>query len=157
MIKIINKILLISKREYIMKEAKCFIFLGMYTVTSLLFPMFVSLIIDKGINNQNLKSAFTYALGMLGVGVLSVCFQYMQQVSFYRLGKELVVNIKKKVYKRLLKSNLQYWEKNNVGDILTVLEDDVSVLETLLTSTISGGLVNISVVVGIGIFILITD
>lgn len=153
MIKIFRTLLDISMRDYLGKEIKCFLLLILYTGTNLIFPTFVSLIIDKGIASNNLKQIVVYSFAMLMVGLFSVIFQYLQQVSFYRLGQELVISIKQRAYRILIKSNMKFWTQNSIGDTLIILEEDISILENLLTTTISNCIVNLFVIIGISIFI----
>lgn len=153
MIKIFRTLLDISMRDYLGKEIKCFLLLILYTGTNLIFPTFVSLIIDKGIASSNLKQIVIYSFAMLIVGLFSVIFQYLQQVSFYRLGQELVISIKQRAYRILIKSNMKFWTQNSIGDTLIILEEDISILENLLTTTISNCIVNLFVIIGISIFI----
>lgn len=153
MIKLFRTLFDIPIHEFLGKEIKCFLLLILYTVTNLIFPTFVSLIIDRGIANSDLKRTIILSLLMLFIGILSVVFQYFQQISFYRLGQELVVNIKQKAYKTLIRSNIKFWTQNSIGDTLIILEDDIAILENLLTSTLSNCIVNIFVIIGISLFI----
>ena len=153
MIKFFRTLFDIPIHEFLGKEIKCFLLLILYTVTNLIFPTFVSLIIDRGIANSDLKRTIILSLLMLFIGILSVVFQYFQQISFYRLGQELVVHIKQKAYKTLIRSNIKFWTQNSIGDTLIILEDDIAILENLLTSTLSNCIVNIFVIIGISLFI----
>ncbi|SHM65697.1 ABC transporter transmembrane region [Anaerosporobacter mobilis DSM 15930] len=87
----LKRIFNIPIKKYIVKEFKCFVFLIIYTVATLLLPTFVSKIIDKGITQKNLRLATLYSIGMLATGVIVVIFQYLQQTSFYKLGQELTM------------------------------------------------------------------
>lgn len=153
----LKRIFNIPIRNYIGKEFKCFVFLIIYTVATLLLPTFVSKIIDKGITQKNLRLATLYSIGMLATGVIVVIFQYLQQTSFYKLGQELTIVIKQRIYDNVLRTNMKYWEKNSIGDTLIILGEDVSILENLLTTTVSNSIVNIIVITGISIFIIVMD
>lgn len=151
---IIKKILNVPIKTYLGKELKCFLFLVIYTFSTLIFPMFVSIVIDKGIIKKNIRDVCFYSFCMLIAGLFSTIFQYFQQTSFYKLGQELTVVIRKKIYEIVMRSNTLYWDNNNVGDLLIILEEDIGVLESLLTSTISSMIVNVIVISGICLFIL---
>lgn len=153
----LKRIFNIPIKNYIVKEFKCFVFLIIYTVATLLLPTFVSKIIDKGITQKNLRLATLYSIGMLATGVIVVIFQYLQQTSFYKLGQELTIVIKQRIYDNVLRTNMKYWEKNSIGDTLIILGEDVSILENLLTTTVSNSIVNIIVITGISIFIIVMD
>ena len=76
MIKLFRTLFDIPIHEFLGKEIKCFLLLILYTVTNLIFPTFVSLIIDRGIANSDLKRTIILSLLMLFIGILSVVFQY---------------------------------------------------------------------------------
>jgi len=157
MVKSILKIVDFPIKKYLFKQIKCIILLVVYTGSTLMFPMFMSYIVDQGIVPRNFHKTIFLVLMMAVVGILSVIFQYLQQVSFYELAQVLILGIKKNIYAKLLETNGIFWGKNNVGDILIVLNEDVAALETILTRTVSNIIVNSIVVVGISIFILSID
>ncbi len=129
----------------------------LYTVISLVFPGFISLIIDEGIKNYAIGKIVFYCSAMLICGLLMILFQYLQKVSFYKLAQEIVYNIKHAMFEKLLERNIKFWMKYQIGDILRVLENDIDNIQNLLTSTISNLIINFFVAVGITIVLLIIN
>ena len=64
-IKKINVILQMPIKRYIFKQVKCLLFMIMYTVFSLAFPGFISLIIDEGVKRSNIEKIAFYCSLML--------------------------------------------------------------------------------------------
>lgn len=141
-------------KEYAIKQLKCLIYMLIYTVFSLVFPSFVSLVIDNGVLKGELYEISKYIGIMLLVGILMVMFQYIQNVSFYKLAQAIIMELKNRLYEKILSTNHKFWEKRTVGDILTIMETDVSRLEILLTNTVSELIVNILIVMGISVYLI---
>lgn len=156
-IKKINTILQMPIKLYLLKQMKCLIFMVLYTIFSLAFPGFISLIIDEGIKSCNIGKIFFYCSAMLVCGILMILFQYLQKVNFYKLAQEIVYNIKHTMFEKLLERDIKFWMKYQIGDILRVLENDIDSIQNLLTSTISNLIINFFVVVGITIVLLIIN
>lgn len=156
-IKSINAMLQIPLKTYIFKQLKCLIFMVLYTIFSLAFPGFISVIVDEGIKSRDIGKILFYCGLMLCCGILMIVFQYLQKISFYKLAQEIVYSIKHTVFERLSERNLKFWSKYQVGDVLRVLENDINDIQNLLTSTISNLVINFFVAVGIGIVLIIIN
>ncbi len=144
-------------KKYVLRQAVCLLFMLIYTVTSLAFPCFISIIIDKGVALGNNRTIIIYSLLMLGVGGIMIAFQNLQRLEFYKFAQEIILKLKEKLMTVILSTNLSFWSRNKVGDIFTILENDVSQIETLLTTTVSDILVNTLVIIGISSYLLYTD
>lgn len=140
-------------KKYIFKQTKCLLFMLLYTIFSLAFPGFISIIVDKGVKENDVPVILVQCALMFLCGALMIIFQYLQQISFYKLAQDIIYGIKQNVFEKLLTRNLMFWSNYKVGDIITILENDINKIETLLTSTISSLAINLLVAIGIGVLL----
>ena len=126
-----------------------------YTVSSVIFPSFLSKVVDYGIVTGDIPNIVLYTAEMLICGILMVIFYYLQKVAFFKFGNNIVLGTKQKLYKKLNAVDIQFWNKYKVGNILTILDNDISKLQELLTSDISELIVNVCLCVGISTYIII--
>lgn len=150
----IKKLIVLPLKKYILTQTKCLFYMIVYTISSLMFPSFVSYIIDEGVVKNDIGKITLYSLLMLLTGALMLLFHYLQQVSFYKFSQEIIANLKESIFRKLLKTNNKFWNENTVGDIFSVLEKDIDRLENLLTSTISQIFVNFFVATGIAVYLI---
>ena len=61
------------------------------------------------------------------------------------------------MFEKLCKTNYKFWCENRVGDIITILDTDVSLVEKILTSIISCGILNILYFSGIIMVLLLCN
>lgn len=149
------KIVDIEKKKYIVNQIKCFSFLMIYTIASVIFPSFLSKIVDLGVVMGDVSNIVLYTTEMLICGILMVIFYYLQKVFFFKFGNDIVLRTKQKLYKKLNTVDIQFWNQYKVGDVLTILDNDIEKLQELLTSDISELVVNICLCIGISSYIII--
>ena len=89
----------IKVSKLIFRHVKCFIPSIAATISSVIFPSFISKIIDDGLVNNNLDLVFLYWVQMLICGTVMVLFNYIHSISYCnfeqrseerRVGKECI-------------------------------------------------------------------
>ncbi|MBD5535893.1 MAG: ABC transporter ATP-binding protein [Lachnospiraceae bacterium] len=151
------KIVGINTKSYVLNQIKCFLCLIIYTLSSITFPSFLSKIVDLGIMTNNIKNIVLYVSEMLVCGVLMVIFYYLQRIYFFKFGNEIVLGTKQKLYKKLNIVDIGFWDEYKVGDVLTILDNDIERLQELLTSNISELVVNLFLCIGISFYIILLN
>ena len=137
-----------SFHEQGVQYLRCMLYMLIYTISSMLYPGILSLIIDKGISVKSIKYTSIYTLYFFLTGLSIIIFQYLQRVRFFEFSQKLVFQLKNKIIKKVLKANLEFWKEHNIGDTYTVIENDIPNLEVLMTTLISDIVVNILVLIG---------
>lgn len=144
-------------RKYIKSYMFCMFCMIGYTIASLLYPNKISLIVDKGITQSNMGMIILYSSQLLIVGLVMIVFRYLQRTNFAKLSQSVVAEIQIKLMNKLIKVNHQFWTKYKQGDILTIIQNDVGKIESLLVTLISDALVNILMAVSVGIYLIYID
>lgn len=157
MIKNLRKLIHIPLKKYLWDQCKSLVYLMAYSFASLSFPGFVRYIVDDGIMVNDVNMIIFYCIAMLATGIVMIVFQYMEQISFYRLAQEITSTLKEKIYHVLTNKNIDFWSEQTPGDMFTVLESDVERLESLMTTTISDIVVNLFIGVGIAAYFIWID
>lgn len=146
-----------SFRKQGLQYLKCLVFMIIYTFSSMLFPGILSIIIDKGVAVKDIRNICIYTSCFLFIGLMIVIFQYLVRISFFQFSQSLVFHVKNKVLTKLLQVNLDFWKNHSVGDMFTVIENDIPKLESLLTTLISDTVVNILILFGTLIILIRID
>lgn len=157
MIRNLRKLVNMPVKMYALKQFRCFFYMLMYSLASLLFPGFISYIVDDGIMLNDIWKIAFYCIAMLFTGVFMIGFRYLEQISFYKLAQEIIAELKEKLYNILLNKNIKFWSHNTSGDMFTVLENDVNKLENLVTTTFSDIIVNLFIGIGIASYLIWVD
>lgn len=147
----------LSLKKYIFRYTVCFFFMLIYTATSVLFPGTISLVINNGIISGGYGKTLKYIFIFLCVGIMMTVFQYLEQMSFIKLSQDILLYIKKVVYSKLMKTNIRFWSDHKIGDVMSVVESDISKVETLLTTQFCDAIVSVLVIFGMSIFLIYLD
>lgn len=139
--------------EYCGFQVKCIILTCLNTAMSILLPYFVSRSIDEIYIG---KPGFLLCI-LIGIGVAMMMVEFYLKVFMARFSNELILRMKNKLYWKLNRTNGTFWDKHKTGDIFTVLQKDIPMLESLITSFIGDVLSNVLFFLGISIYILYTD
>lgn len=151
-IKFLNE-LDIKISKLILTHFKCFIPSFIATATSLLFPGFISKIIDQGLEKGDLQAVGMYWGEMLICGVLLVISNYIQSILYCKFEQELYYQLKNKVFDKVLHTKTVDRDSLANGDIYMSIDDDLSNISSFLTTLLPELFISISSLVGV-VFII---
>ena len=116
------------------------------TLSLLVGPLLMQIAIDKHINLGELEGLSTIAaflvLGLIGQFV----FSYFEEYRMQMIGQNVMRDLRHKLFSHLQHLDVQYFDKNPVGRLMTRVMGDVQVLNELFTSgviTVFGNLLSI--------------
>ena len=146
-IKFLNE-LDIKISKLILTHFKCFIPSFIATATSLLFPGFISKIIDQGLEKGDLQAVGMYWGEMLICGVLLVISNYIQSILYCKFEQELYYQLKNKVFDKVLHTKTVDRDSLANGDIYMSIDDDLSNISSFLTTLLPELFISILSLVG---------
>lgn len=147
----------LSIKKYLPLYSSCILSVIMYTVCSLIYPSFISIIIDKGVAKNNVNIILTNVLIFLIIGIFMIIFYYLQKILFTTLTQKIVNDIQNKLIWKLMFVNYEFWNKNKTGDIISIIENDVEKIENILTVIVGDTFINVFVVIGVASYLIYID
>jgi subfamily B ATP-binding cassette protein MsbA len=116
--------------------------------TSLVFPAVISTVIDSVLeaNNADLLNRITAAL--LAVFLLSSIARLIEQYYLNYIGEKIVADLRAQLYSHLQSLSLGFFIKRRVGELVSRLSSDVTIMRTVLTSNVSTLLQQVIIMVG---------
>ncbi len=119
-----------SNKRYIRYYILGIILIIFSSFISVYIPSILGNILDKIPNIDNYTNLFKYYFLFLLLGVLIVLFNYLSSKTFNRINIKLNEDINKIIFQKLKSLNILYWEKQSVGEVFTIINNDVvSVLD----------------------------
>lgn len=137
------------------------LFLILSTITSLSLPMIIKIIVDCGFGDggasaefcarlpvsdpENLNAYFKLAFGFI------ILFSALGAIRYFfvtALGQRVIADIRTSVYSKLLTLSPAYFEKVRTGEVLSRLTTDTTLIETVLTGSISFALRSLAIITG---------
>src|SRR5512134_87870 len=113
-------------------------------------PFLVGLAIDRYVPTGDMTGLARIGAMLVGLAVLSWAAQYVQQVTTAFVGHNILLTLRMQMFNHIQKLSLSFLDRSEVGRVMSRVQNDVNVLQELLTTgllTILGDFVGLGVVV----------
>jgi ATP-binding cassette, subfamily B, bacterial len=109
--------------------------------TTVVQPLLLGMVIDRGIVPRRLGVLITLSLIMAGLGVAGAVASYLQAWTSARIGQGLVLNLRTQVFNRVQQQPLAFFTRAQTGSLVSRLNTDIigaqQAITTLLSQTLS--------------------
>ncbi|WP_251862328.1 ABC transporter ATP-binding protein [Clostridium sp. Marseille-Q2269] len=124
-----------------------------YSASNIIYPYFLKLIIDDAITNKDLQKLLLYTSIMIVIIGISILFRYIKTIYFFNLGKKISIHIKNKIISKIFQYNLVFFRNYKVGEIISILEQDVINIQTLFMNVVNDIFINVMTFIGLTVIL----
>ena len=124
----------------------------LYTAANLAKPYLIGVAIDRFIEHHDLPGLTAISIVLLLVNVLMWQAQYWQVWTMSRTGQQVLYRLSSDMYAHLQRLSPSFYDRAQVGRVMSRLQSDITVLETMLSSgllSMLGSVVALGGIVGI--------
>jgi ATP-binding cassette subfamily B multidrug efflux pump len=137
--------------------AVSFVMLFIVSGLELVGPYLTKVAIDTYIKNKDFAGLSRIALIFLGVLILSFIMKYIQIYIMQYIGQRIMFDLRVKIFSRLQKMDMSFFDKNPVGRLMTRVMGDVEVLNELFAAGIVTIFGDVFTLLGIAIVMFILN
>ncbi len=137
------------------------ILLVLSTAASLTLPLIFKVIVDCGFGDNAESIEYCQRIASSGAPQLSTYFKFalvfvvifaalgaMRFFFITALGQRVIADIRRAVYSKLLTLSPAYFERVRTGEVLSRLTTDTTLIETVLTGSISFAIRSVAIIIG---------
>ena len=138
-----------------------FVFLVLSAAASLTLPLIFKVIVDCGFGENAANIDYCQRIASSGAPQLSTYFKFamcfvvifsaLGSLRFFfitALGQRVIADIRRSVYSKLLTLSPAYFERVRTGEVLSRLTTDTTLIETVLTGSISFAIRSVAIIIG---------
>lgn len=107
-----------------------------FTASSVAMPWLVSLAIDGFISKGDLGGLTIILAAFVASGLVNWGGQYLQLICMARVGLGVLFNLRTSMFRHLQKLSLSFYDRNEVGRIMSRVQNDIQALREMVTSGI---------------------
>jgi len=137
------------------------LFLVLAALTTLLLPLSLRTLIDQGFvpsdPEQRIMALREHFLALFGVGAALGVFSASRYYAVSWLGERITTDLKRAVYAHVLRQSPEFFERTQTGEVLSRLNSDTTLIETVVGSSLSIGLRNLVMGTGALVMLIITN
>jgi ATP-binding cassette, subfamily B, multidrug efflux pump len=97
-------------------------------------PYLIKVAIDQHIATGRLEGLDTLALLFLAIVIAGFAFEYLQTWTLQMTGQRIMFDLRMNIYTHLQRLDVQYYDRNPVGRLMTRVTSDVDAINDLFTS-----------------------
>ena len=127
------------------------------SVLQLAQPYLMKVAIDRHIATGNLAGLDRIALAFGAILLASFVLEYTQTVVLQTTGQRIMYDLRMQIYRHLQRLDLQFYDRNPVGRLMTRVTTDVDVLNDLFTAGVVSIFGDIFTLAGIMIVLMTMD
>jgi ATP-binding cassette, subfamily B, multidrug efflux pump len=120
-------------------------------------PYLVKIAIDRHIQPGNLDGLDRIALAFLGILFASFSLEFLQTWTLQTTGQRIMFDLRLQIYRHLQQLDVQFYDRNPVGRLMTRVTTDVDVLNDLFTAGVVSIFGDVFMLAGIMIVLVIMD
>ena len=132
------------------------LFLLLSAAGALAIPLAVGQVIDRGFMAEDLAHINRWFWFLFGAAVLMAVGGGLRFYWVSWLGQRVVADVRKAVYERVLRMSPEFFARTRTGEVLSRLNTDTTLVETLVGSTISFGIRNVLMLTASAIALILT-
>lgn len=124
------------------------------TIASLVFPLLLKTIVDALIRNT---FSVKYIALLIIVASLDLIFTGLSMYLLSKVGEKVVLNLREKIWEKILDLNLLFFEKNSSGEIVSRLMNDTNLLMEIFSTEVAEFITSIFTIIGTLIILIKID
>ncbi len=151
------KKLLPFARPYYLQIGLALMFLMLGAAATLSLPVAVRHMIDLGFSPEHQDAITRYFGIMFAVAVAMAVFTGLRYYWVTWLGQRIVADLRDAVYQKVLAMSPEFFESTRTGEVLSRINTDTTLVETVVGSTFSISLRSIVMLIGSAIMMTISS
>jgi ATP-binding cassette subfamily B protein len=120
-------------------------------------PYLVKIAIDRHIQPGNLAGLDQIALAFLAILLVSFSLEFLQTWTLQLTGQRIMFDMRLQIYRHLQQLDVQFYDRNPVGRLMTRVTTDVDVLNDLFTAGVVSIFGDVFMLAGIMIVLVAMD
>jgi len=124
---------------------------------NLSLPVAFKQMIDLGFSAEHQDQLSKYFIIVFIVATCMVVFTSLRYYWVSWIGQRVVTDLRKKVYSQVLNQSSEFFERTKTGEILSRINTDTTLVETVVGSTFSIALRSVVTLIGAAIMMIITS
>jgi ATP-binding cassette, subfamily B, bacterial MsbA len=104
---------------------------------SLVFPSVIGRVVDSVFSDGNLETLNNITLGLLAVFLLRALTTLVESYNLNYIGERVVADVRTQLFRHLQTLSLGFFTSRRVGELVSRISNDVTVMRTVLTGNVN--------------------
>lgn len=124
--------------------------IGVMAIIEFLVPQLIQFTVDKVIPTKDPSMLMKVSAGFVSAALVLAIFSFISNYFLSLLGQRAVFTIRNDLYTHLIDQDIEYFDRNRTGDLMSRVTNDVNALQKLISSDL------LDIVMSMGIFVVVS-
>ena len=127
-----------------------------FAAASFVQPLLVAIAIRDFVAKGDLSGLTLFMIGFLGVVGVAWGAEFVRQLTMARMGHDMLLRLRQEVFDHLMRLSPGFYDRAEVGRVMSRVTSDVQTLQELLTSgllTVIGDILGLGIVIAATLFL----
>ncbi|MBM3933581.1 MAG: ABC transporter ATP-binding protein [SAR202 cluster bacterium] len=134
--KIVDRKIILRMGKYFKPHSKqvLLILIGMivYTATVVAMPKLIEIVINDYITTQDMSGLYWAVAAFVGIAAVQMVSEMFHRRLMNRVGQDILMEMRVDLFNHLQKLSMSYFDRNEVGKVMSRVQNDVRQLQELL-------------------------
>jgi subfamily B ATP-binding cassette protein MsbA len=149
--------LLVYIKPYWLRMTLAFIAMIGSAALGLVFPWIIQNVVDSVLVQGNMELLDQITLGLLAVFLIRSITELIENYNLSYVGERIVVDLRTQLYRHLQSLSLGFFAQRRVGELVSRMSSDVTVMRGVLTSNVNTLLQQVFTMIGAVIVMLVIN
>ena len=117
----------------------------------------ISYLVDSGLSKGDAGLLDKSVLICIGITIMLAMGSYLRTVLINKVAERIIADIRKSVFGHTIGLSTGWFEQARIGDVISTLTVDTSIIQTVVASSLSMAMRNILVLIGGVVLVLLTS
>ncbi|MGQ9908609.1 MAG: ABC transporter ATP-binding protein [Candidatus Flexifilum sp.] len=104
---------------------------------ALVFPAVIQQIVDTVLTVRDLRLLDQITLLLIGTFLLQSAMEFIERYNIGWIGERIVIDLRQELYRHLQRLSLKFFTTRRVGELVSRISSDVTVMRTVLTTSVT--------------------
>lgn len=111
--------------------------LAFYSAVGLLFPLVIVQLLGSVLHQQDMNQLNTITVALIGLFLVQSAISFLQSYNLTYIGERIVLDLRTSLYAQLQRLSLDFYANRRVGEIVSRISSDVTMVRSVLTNNIT--------------------
>lgn len=144
-------------KPYWGKEAFLFILMVLGSVAGLASPYILKLIIDKAFPSKDFEYLVNILLVLFAINVARILITFFSEYTYTLVSNYIMRDMRMDLFKHLIRLPVSFYDKNKAGDLLQRINNEINIIQDIVTNSVLRFVNNSLTIVGITIALILLN
>ena len=138
-------------KPYWLHELILLVIMVLASAGTLVSPYILKIIIDEIIPSKDIVYLITILLFLVGINIVRLLLDFYSNYLYAKVSNNIILDIRSELFNRILHFPLPFLDKNTTGDITHRINEEVAMVQGMLTGSIIRFIRNVLTIIGLTI------